>query len=212
MSTTIAMPTVAEAATTRILDVGLDLDGCFQWFDRAYHAGCVAAGLMPPREPFQHSRTWEFYKQYGHTTERFLANCDELADLGLLWAGPMIAGGESLWNDLRAAGHRIHVKTDRAFGSHPAVSEALTRAHLATRGLVYDSITFGADKTKGPRIDLMLEDKLENYDALDAAGVRVYLINRAWNAPWDDHRRRVTMHDQFLAAVHAMAAEGAHRG
>lgn len=209
---TLTMPTLAAAATERVLDVGLDLDGCFQWFDRAYHAGCLLIGQMPPGTPFQDSESWEFYKQYGHTTERFLANCHALADLGLLWSGPMIAGGETAWKDLRAAGHRIHVKTDRAFGSHPAVSEALTRVHLASKGLVYDTITFGPDKTAGPRVDIMLEDKLENYDALDAAGVRVYLINRTWNAPWDDGRRRVTMHDQFLAAVHAMAAEQARRG
>ncbi|HEY1176408.1 MAG TPA: hypothetical protein VGF17_09645 [Phytomonospora sp.] len=188
-----------------VIDVGLDLDGCIQWFDRGYHAGCVAAGLLPASVVWQPPASWSFYEQYGHDAATFVANCHRLADLGLLWSGPLIAGARSMWHDLRAAGHRIHVKTDRGFGSHPAVSEALTRATLAAHGLRYDSITFTADKTAGPHVDVMLEDKLENYDALDAFGVQVYLINRAWNGPYPDGRRRVLTHDQFTAAVQALA-------
>jgi hypothetical protein len=50
---------------------------------------------------------------------------------------------------------------------------------------------------------MFVEDKLENYDALDAAGVEVYLINRKWNfVDGDgDNRRRIRHVGQYADIV-----------
>lgn len=192
---------------TRTLDVGLDLDGCKFWFDRAYYAGCIKAGLLPADTAHITADVWTFYESYGHDLPTFLANCDRLADLGLLWDGDMIPGAKTAWEALADAGHRIHVITDRSFGSHPIASEVGTRMWLARHGVRYTSLTFSADKTVVPT-DVMLEDKLANYDALAETSCIPVLINRPWNhAPDGDARMRVDTHDEFVALVAAMAED-----
>jgi hypothetical protein len=47
----------------------------------------------------------------------------------------------------------------------------------------------------------MIEDKLENYDALNAAGTRTYLINRAWNKVPGDNRRRIDELAEYVQAI-----------
>ena len=42
---------------------------------------------------------------------------------------------------------------------------------------------------------------LPNYEKLRAAGTTAYLINREWNAPYDDGRNRVTDIGEFARAV-----------
>lgn len=195
-----------QVAPPRVLRVGQDLDGVHYLFDRAYYTGCVALDRI--KVPFRPANTWDFYHdEYGHSVAEFLTNCHDLADLGWLWDGPMIPGGRTMWDALIDAGHEVHVITDRSFGTHPIASHVGTRMWLASKGRKYHSLTFTADKTAVPT-DIMLEDKLENYDDLDAAGCQVWLINRPWNeVPGGDDRRRVNTHDQFLAKVHALAEE-----
>jgi hypothetical protein len=49
--------------------------------------------------------------------------------------------------------------------------------------------------------DVYVYDSLGNYDALVAAGVRGYLLNQPWNAPYDDGRRRVVDVAEFADAI-----------
>lgn len=195
-------PELPEAARLR---VGLDLDGCFFDFAGAYYDACVrmgrieAGGFPPP------ALTWEFYLDHGHDLDTFLANCHAAADAGLLWAGPVMPGGADAWNTLWGHGYELHVKTDRAFGVHPIASEVATRMWLGHHRLRAHTITFGPDKTQGPHVDVMLEDKLSNYDALDAAGVQVWLMDRPWNQDPGDARRRVYTHDEFVRRCDAFA-------
>ena len=199
----------------RTLDVGMDLDGCGIWFDRQYVVGCQTLGLIPAGDvaPATH---WEFYEDHGHTLQEFIDNCDQLADRGLLWMGPPIAGFVTMWEAITDAGHRIHVKTDRAFGSSPAASEVATYIWLDSLNLRHSgNITFGKDKTAGPVCDVMLEDRLDNADDLMDFGTIAYLIDRPWNQPDGDDvvrdrpwlpRRRIKTHDEFAEAVLAMGA------
>jgi hypothetical protein len=197
----------------RTLDVMWDLDGCAIWFDRQYVTGCQRLGIIPPGEhpPAQH---WQFFENHGHTFEEFRDNCDRLADLGLLWMGPVIAGAKTAWDTIIDAGHRIHVKTDRAFGSSPAASEVGTHIWLNVEGLTHHSVTFGKDKTAGEPCDVALEDRLDNYDDLERVGTRAYLIDRPWNQPALGDlnlrtglpRRRIKTHDEFTEAVLLMGA------
>lgn len=195
-----------------VLDVGHDLDGCHFRFERSwYNAAAILGHLNPGAQPFIESRTWAFYEAYGMDAERFLKVCNQAADEGLLWCGPVMPGGKDAWLDIAADGHRIHVKTDRSFGADPVVSEVATRIWLRSNGLPYDTLTFTADKTQGPRCDVMIEDKLANYDALDAAGVQVWLLDQAWNQD-DGTRRRMFSHDEWLTRVRYLASVKAAEG
>lgn len=196
------------------LDVMLDLDGCFFLFDAMWFEAAVKLGHLKEAHAFEEAaegrhrylpaNRWEFYEEYGVDLDRFLAICHEAADAGLLWNGPMMPGSRTAWDELADAGHRIHVKTDRPFGVHPVASQVGTIMTLAQNRVRYDSITFTADKTDGPPCHIALEDKLSNYDALAAAGVEVWLIDRPWNQD-DGSRRRVYAHDEFVRRVRAAA-------
>lgn len=191
----------------RVLDVGEDLDGVHMWFHESYYDGCVKIGEIDPsvHGPID-ARHWDFYEDVDHTLSQFLTNCDRLADLGLLWDRPMIPGSATAWDTILDAGHRIHVVTDRSFGTHPIASEVATRMWLAHHGRRYHSLTFTRHKPD-VATDVMLDDKLENYDALDAAGCRAILLNQPWNhVPGGDDRRRVDNHDEFVLEVLTMGA------
>lgn len=144
--------------------------------------------------------SWYFYRDWGMSDAEFVDLCNKGADAGIIFAGDRRPNGKESMDRLRAAGHEIHIITDRSFGSHPNVSEKITLEFLEQHGYEYDSLTFSADKTVVP-VDYFIEDKLENYDALDAAGVKVYLINRPWNLQKNDSRRRVNWHREFENAV-----------
>jgi hypothetical protein len=194
----------------RVLDVGLDLDGTFGiWFHEAYYHGCVAIGEVDPAVyPRIDAQHWDFYEALGHDLPQFLGNCDRLADLGLLWDRPLIPGAATAWDAILDAGHRVHVITDRAFGSHPIASEVATRMWLNRYGRRYHSLTFTRHKSDVVT-DAMLEDKIENYDELeDTQASRCWLINRPWNlVEGGDDRRRVDYHDEFVLEVLTMGAQ-----
>lgn len=186
------------------LDVGMDLDGVNFRFDRAYIKGCVELGMLDGWPVGFRPWRWDFFLDLGHTASQFVANCHLLADAGLLWDMPLCRGARTMWTELASRGHRIHVITDRRFGSTPAVSEDATEAVLRALALPYTTLTFAGDKTIVPT-DVMLEDKLENYDALAATRCQPVLLNRPWNHVPGDLRRRVSRHAEFVSYVHALA-------
>lgn len=193
----------------RKLRVGHDLDGCFYLFDRAWYNGAVELGWINPAEdPYVPAETWNFFERYGFDFTGFRQVCDAAADQGLLWSDAPMPGARDAWRSIALDDHEIHVITDRKFGSHPIASEVATRTFLHQNALRHDSVTFSADKTCLP-VDVMIEDKLENYDALEECGVLVYLIDRPWNQDPGDHRRRIYSLDEWVTRVRALAARPA---
>lgn len=172
--------------------VGFDLDGVVYNFGDSVQRYLEATGQGhlwksgPTPEPY-----WDFYKDWGWTGKQFVELCNNGADDGYIFTGPVREGAVEAFQMVKDAGHTIVIITDRQFGTTPKVSQDHTREWLAQHGIPYDELHFSADKTIAPT-DTFVEDKLENYDALDAAGVEVYLVNRAWNQVGRDcHRRRI---------------------
>lgn len=186
--------------------VGLDLDGCFFGFDQNYYDAAVMLGHLSSRTPYVPAQTWHFYRDtYGQTGEEFGAICNEAADRGILFAaGYELEGGFDAWDNLARAGHFIHIKTARAFGTHEVASQVATFAWLNANRRTYNTVMFTHDKTAGPPVEMMLEDNLDNYDQLDAAGVEVWLFDQPWNQD-DGSRRRVYSHAEFVVRVDAFA-------
>lgn len=178
--------------------VGWDLDGVEYDFAESVRRTIKHFGLDYPLCEGEPS-SWYFYRPWGLSDSEFVDICHRGADAGIIFAGDRRPGGLEAMARVRAAGHSIHIITDRSFGSHPSVSEKATRLFLEEHGYEYDSLTFSADKTVVP-VDYFIEDKLQNYDALEAVGTEVYLINRPWNIKRDS-RRRVNTVEEFAQAI-----------
>jgi hypothetical protein len=170
--------------------VGIDLDGvCYDFSAsvREYLCNYAATHQVDVCQP---PTRWEFYEDWGLDLDGFLATCHDGVDAGIVFAhGEPYPNTAEAFHRIKGAGHTIHVVTDRSFGSNGA-SEAATRTWLDVHGLPFDSLTFSADKTV-VRLDTMVDDKIANYDALEAAGVKAYLLTRAWNQHDQTPRRRV---------------------
>jgi hypothetical protein len=159
---------------TKRLRVGVDIDGVLYDFARSLHQ------FVCPDAPFQEPLRWEFYLDWGMTEAEFKAAFHAGVDAGVIFTYgapfPRVCDGFRL---IKAAGHTIHMVTDRSQGTGGA-SEAATRSWLDRYDLPFDSLTFAADKTV-VRLDVMVDDKPENYEALTAAGVDTFLLTRRWN-------------------------------
>lgn len=188
-----------------LLRIGVDLDGVCYDFDGSLaqflteHRN-MDRSLLPP------STRWEFYLDWGLSLDEFLDACHEGVKADVVFTyGNAFPGTRSALERITARGHTLHVVTDRNFGG-PGVSEAATARWVANELPKIKSLTFSADKTVA-NVDMMIDDKLQNYDALEAVGVDVYLFDRPWNqVPGDDHRKRVRSMHEFADRVLAKAA------
>ena len=185
--------------------IGIDLDG--PCYDFAFHLRRhLVACLGHDPAPYAHLRSWDFWTRWGWDEARYAAACDEAVDAGCLFAtGDPQPGTREALSALAAAGHELHIVTAREFGTAPGASERATRRWLAAHAIPYTSLTISRDKASVPT-DFFVEDSIPNYDRLRAAGTRAYLVNREWNAPYDDGRSRVADIGGFARAVLAAAA------
>lgn len=165
--------------------IGIDLDGVCYDFSTSVRAYLDTLGGLPE---YPAVTRWEFYEDWGLDLQGFLDVCHDGVDAGIIFThGEPYPNTAEAFHRIKAAGHTIHVITDRSFGKGGA-SEAATRAWLDCHGLPFDSLTFSADKTI-VRIDAMVDDKPSNYEALEAAGVDAYLLTRPWNQHVPNARR-----------------------
>lgn len=179
--------------------VGIDLDGCLFDFHKSlvdYLCTIEHTWEIDKNEP----QDWHFYRHWGMSDQQFVDACNAGVDAGVVFRGNVHDGAADAIRRIRTAGHTIHIITDRQFGSTPEASQQATREWLDEHGIEYDTLTFSADKTIVPT-DMMVEDKLENYDALTKAGTLVLLINRPWNAPAGDGRNRISNISEFADVV-----------
>lgn len=170
--------------------VGIDLDGVC--YDFAASVRAYLCGTLRTHKPTDcpDPTRWEFYEDWGLDLDTFLSTFHAGVDDGVIFAhGQPYARTAEAFGWIKAAGHTIHIVTDRSMG-RPGASERATVAWLAQHGLEYDSLTFSADKTVA-RLDVMVDDKLSNYYALEAAGVEAWLLTRAWNQHDPEPSRRV---------------------
>lgn len=181
--------------------VGFDLDGVVYDFRQALSDHLVAQGMLDCTVDRVHPN-WDFYEGWGLDLNGFLKHFKDGVDAGTIFRiGEPLEGAVEATKRLAAAGHTVHIVTDRSVGTEPGASARATAAWLADHGFVFHSLTISSDKTSVPT-DVFIEDKLENYDALVAAGVDAYLVNREWNEiPGGDDRQRVDSVAEFVDRV-----------
>lgn len=182
--------------------VGFDSDGVLDNFGEGVKAALEAKGLGhlwksgPTKGSF-----WNFFEDWGWDYSQFKELVDWGVDNGYIFTGHWREGAQDAVRRVAELGHEIVIITDRKFGSTPANSEKNTIAAFQAAGIEYDELWFSADKTCAPT-HMFVEDKLENYDALVAAGTHTFLINRPWNqVPEGDARMRIDNVSQYADFV-----------
>lgn len=157
--------------------LGIDLDGCCYDFHGAMRRYLTqrkgyAASELPEPDRWNVWDCWGLDRQEWQTL--FVQGVAE---------GVLFRQGDTYpdvaWtiDRLRAAGHTIHIVTDRDV--HPAAASSTTR-WLADQAIPYDTLTFSSDKTVVP-VDVFIEDSPDNARTLEDAGVQVLLMDRPWN-------------------------------
>lgn len=145
--------------------------------------------------------TWNFFEYWGMGVNDFVQLCHDGADAGFIFCGDTRPNAAAAVNIVKNMGHTIVIITDRAFGTTKEVSENHTRRWLAENGIPYDELYFSADKTCVPT-DIFVEDKLSNYDALEAVGTECWLITRPWNSEHGaDDRKRINDVMDYVSKV-----------
>lgn len=159
--------------------IGLDLDGVVFNFTKAYNTHLRKLGY--PVDPEKEATTWDYFLEFGISTEQFLEHMDEMVDAKTLFWEMELCEPEipDLIRDFREEGHEIHIVTHRFSGKKECAQEA-TKFCLAKYGIEYESLTFTGDKTS-VSVEIFLEDNRDNYDKLVAAGVAAWLVNRPYN-------------------------------
>jgi hypothetical protein len=181
--------------------VGWDIDGVGFTFGDSCHKHLLHTGRGhlwksgPTPDPY-----WDWYKDWGWTGAQFVEFCNEAADCGCLFSGPVRPGYAEAVKEVKALGHTNVFITDRAFGSTPQVSQDITYAWFEQHGIEFDELHFSPDKTI-VWTDTYIDDKLTNYDALNEVGTEVYLLNRPWNTPHSDDRRRINTIEEYVDHV-----------
>jgi uncharacterized HAD superfamily protein len=145
------------------------------------------------------AHTWNWFEEW-ESRDEFMENLHESVDAGsMYWQGDLYEPGIGVeMRKLQDAGHTIHVVTARLFGRELCPKEA-TSYWFSNNDIPFDTLTVAKDKTIVPT-DYFIEDNQRNYDALEAAGVQVYLINRPHNLE-NDSRRRVNTVKEFINLV-----------
>lgn len=189
--------------------IGFDSDGVLDNFGEGVRDALIAKGLghLWKSGPTKKSY-WNFYEDWGWTFPQFKELVDWGVDNGYIFTGHWREGARDAVRRVAELGHEIIIITDRSFGTHPENSQRNTIEAFGRAGIEYDELHFTADKTSVD-VDVMVEDKLENYDALVANGVLTFLINRSWNeVPGGDARNRIADVGQYADAIADITAQG----
>lgn len=152
--------------------VGIDLDGVTYDFVGALRAR-IAKARRQPQAQLGDPTCWEYWDEWSMNEDEWKQHFAAGVKAGDLFSRgkPLDHGSINLIHSM----HSVHIVTDRPRGAHGA-----TRDWLSKHNILYDSLTFTADKTSVPT-DVFVDDKPENVEALEAVGVDAVLFDRPWN-------------------------------
>jgi len=190
----------------RSLRVGWDCDGVLYPFRKNLSEYLISQGYEHCTED-NASPEWNFYNGWNMTHDEYMKMFTQAVDRGIIFrVGEPYPGAVQALEAVVELGHTNHIVTDRSVGTEPYTSLWHTAEWLAEWKFPLTSLTISRDKTVVP-VDIYIDDRLENYDALDAIGVEVYLLNQDWNQVGNDVRRRVDSLEEYLQQVQIKAME-----
>jgi hypothetical protein len=162
------------------LRIGFDLDGVVYDFRQAMSDYLISIGRSECRIEAALPE-WDFFKGWGLTLNEYLDLYRNGVDAGyVLRVGDPFPGSVQAMSQLAAAGHTVHIVTDRSIGSEPGIAKRHTEDWLAEHKFTYHSLTISSDKTS-VATDFFIDDRYENYLARTEAGQNCHLLSRPWN-------------------------------
>lgn len=189
--------------------VGFDLDGVLYDFGNSVRRYLDSIGRPYGfKDNLDEPHCWDFFEYWHMDVSEFKQICNDGVDAGFVFSGPTRPGASEAVNRVADMGHEVIIITDRFFGGKPEYSHTATREWLAEHGIPFHELHFSPNKCLVPT-DTFVEDKLENYDVLNAAGVKTFLINRPWNAvEGGDARNRIQDIEDYADAIEIMTTQG----
>lgn len=181
------------------LQVGFDKDGVIYDYTKAFHNYLRSSGIRPHLPEDYVPTCWNWFKEdpINITMEEYLQIHNQgIQDMQIFWIGELL-DSEIPFQMQRIidAGHQLNIVTYRMGVS----AEVATYKFLFDNKLPFSKVIFSKDKTVVDN-DYFIEDNLANYDALEAAGVKVYLLNQPYNQE-DDNRRRVDSVKEYVDII-----------
>lgn len=174
----------------RSFEIMVDVDDVLMPWADEIHRRCHLAGLHDGTKPW---KTWHMWEDYGCSKEAWLDVVDAATIDGLYHTPPVPGSVEGI-RRLYWEGHGIRVVTARGFMAHAEEIRRWTEEYLEEWAIPHHSLTFAHDKVDaqvelGVHFDFAIDDGVHNYEALDSAGVAVYLQDRPHNQTFDAERR-----------------------
>lgn len=171
-------------------DIMLDWDDVVTPWADVVHAQCVIDGITNGR-PYS---TWHMWEDYGCEKEAWENSVIRATLNGLYTDTDPYPGAVTAINELLWRGHRIHIVTARGFMANGEQIKQWTRQAIARHGIGHTTLTFHKDKVQamadlGLHFDYAIDDGVHNYEALDAAGVNVWMHTQPHNTSFDAERR-----------------------
>lgn len=195
------------SAPRRPLHLMIDIDDVlFPWAD-GIHQRCQDYGLHDGI-PYT---GWHMWEDYGVDKEDWIEVVTRATHDGFYLEPPIPGAVESLRG--LAKDHYVHLVTARGFMRLGDQIREWTRQWVERYNVPHVTLTFAKDKVQaqhdlGVQFDVAVDDGPHNYEALDSAGVLVYLHDQPHNRHLDIERRIHSM-GEFAHRVQ-LAAGGNH--
>lgn len=180
------------------LDIMVDIDDVlFPWYS-VVHDACRVAGLHNMPDP---GTMWRMHEEYGVPIKAWLDVITELTDNGF-YLNPPDEDAVAALRRLYWHGARIHLVTARGFMARAEEIRAWTKQWVEDFAVPHHSLTFAKDKVQAGwsvldsihrTWDYAIDDGAHNYEALDNAGVPVYLLSQPHNQHVSAARRVATV-------------------
>lgn len=185
--------------------VGVDIDGVIYDWEKSLRLWRVnARGIDPETMPV--SDIWEVSEKWGISREELVSDCEAAVAAGWMFnRGTPINDARHQLLRLRNTGHSIHIITARDFGP---MTQPNTHRWFQRYSIPFDTMDFSHDKTIRP-LDVMIDDKPGNIEALLDVGVDAYLQDRPYNQDYHYGKRVYSLRDfvdRVIASEDATAA------
>lgn len=181
------------------MNIGFDKDGVIYDYTKAFHNYLRSSGIRPdlPEDYVPSHWNWFQNEPINITMEEYLRIHNQgIQEMQIFWIGELLDPDIPFqMQRIIDAGHNLNIVTYRLGFS----AETATYKFLFDNKIPFSSVVFSKDKTVVDN-DYFIEDNLNNYDALDAAGIKVYLLNQSYNQE-KDNRRRVDSVKEYVDIV-----------
>jgi hypothetical protein len=171
-------------------DIMVDYDDVITPWADVVHNQCELLGLTNGKA----YASWHMWEDYGCTKEEWENAVIAATTNGLYTDTEPLPGAVDAINSLLWRGHRVHIVTARGFMANGRQIRLWTAEALAKFGIGHSTLMFSKDKVKvqrklGVEFDYAIDDGVHNYEALDAAGIRVWMHSQPHNAAYEAERR-----------------------